>query len=199
MIHTLPELPYSFNALEPVIDAKTVEIHYSKHHQTYLDKTNQMIVWTEFENASLEGIVMKASGPLFNNAAQTWNHTFYRESMTDQAEKKNILLVEDQARLIGQVKKYFWDMDTFKEKFSASAVGNFWSGWTWLVANPDWSLEIVNTSNAENPLRQWKKPLLVLDVWEHAYYLNYQNKRADYVSKWFDLVNWEKVSERMGK
>jgi Fe-Mn family superoxide dismutase len=118
--------------------------------------------------------------------------------MTDQAEKKNILLVEDQSRLIGQVKKYFWDLNTFKDKFAASAVWNFGSGWTWLVANPDWSLEIVNTSNAENPLRQWKKPLLVIDVWEHAYYLNYQNKRADYVSKWFDLVNWEKVSERMG-
>jgi len=116
MLHTLPELPYAMNALEPYIDARTVELHYTKHHQGYVDKTNTMIIGTEFENATLEEIVLKASGPLFNNAAQTWNHTFYRESMTDQADKKNIALFED------QINKAFGDMNSFKDKFAASAV-----------------------------------------------------------------------------
>jgi len=193
-MHTLPSLPYAMDALSPYIDAKTIEFHYGKHHQAYIDNLNNLITWTEFENKSLEEIV-KTSPEwwIFNNSAQVWNHTFYRESMTttQKATKKPIW---ELSKIINQKRS---DFESFKNEFATKAKTNFWSWRTWLVIDEKWEPQIINTSNANTPLKNNQKTILTLDVREHAYYLDYQNRRPDYINSWFEVVNWEKAEERM--
>ena len=187
----LPALPYEPTALEPVITANALSFHYGKHHQAYVTNLNKLIPGTEFENATLEEIVMKSSGGIFNNAAQIWNHTFYWESL--RSPKENNL---PEGKVAAMINEAFGTFDAFKEKFSAAAVTLFGSGWAWLVVK-DGKLEIVQESNAGNPMTKGLKPLLTFDVWEHAYYVDYQNRRPDYVSEIWKLVNWDKVESRL--
>lgn len=189
----LPPLPYEKNALEPNISAETLEFHHDKHHQAYVTNLNNLIKGTEFENASLEDIIKKSSGGVFNNAAQTWNHTFYWHSM--RSPKKDNAPA---GKLADAINKAFGSFDKFKEEFSKSAVGNFGSGWTWLVQRPDGSLGIVNTSNAATPITGSDKPLFTIDVWEHAYYIDYRNARPKYVESFWDLVNWDFAAKNLG-
>ena len=189
MTHTLPPLPYEKNALEPVISAETIDFHYGKHHQAYVTNLNNLIPGTEFETMSLEDIIMKSSGGVFNNAAQVWNHTFYWNCLAPNAGGA------PSGALADAITKAFGSFDTFKEKFSTSAATNFGSGWTWLVKNGDGSVEIVNTSNAGSPLSAGKTPLLTCDVWEHAYYIDYRNARPKYVESFWNLVNWDFVAK----
>ena len=193
---TLTKLPYDFNALEPFIDAKTVEIHHTKHHQWYVDKLNWLIAGTEFENMSLEEIVMKSNGPTFNNAAQVWNHTFYWNWLTNNWELR---IEKWELNIIKAIIKKRWSFENFKMEFTNSAIWNFGSGWTWLVKDSNGELKIVNTSNAANPMTDWLTPLLTVDVWEHAYYLKYQNRRPEYLENRWNLVNWDKVEEFYSK
>jgi len=185
MSHQLPDLPYAMDALEPHISRETLEYHYGKHHQAYVNNLNKLIQGTEYENASLEDIIQKASGGLFNNAAQVWNHTFYWNCLSPQGGG------EPSGALSEALQKSFGSFDTFKEAFSKSAVTNFGSGWTWLVKTDDGSLEIVNTSNAHTPVANGGKTVLTIDVWEHAYYIDYRNARPKYVEAFWNLVNWE--------
>jgi Fe-Mn family superoxide dismutase len=189
--HKLPELPYAMDALAPHISKETLEYHYGKHHKTYVDNLNKLIVGTEFEKASLEEIVKKASGPIFNNAAQVWNHTFYWHCLAPRAGG------EPSGVLAEALEKKWGPFDTFKAEFTKQATGNFGSGWTWLVQKSDGSLDIVNTSNAQTPLTSDAKPLLTCDVWEHAYYIDYRNKRPDYVTAFWELVNWRFVASNL--
>jgi len=189
----LPPLPYEKNALEPNVSAETLEFHYGKHHQAYVTNLNNLIKGTEFENASLEDIVKKSSGGVFNNAAQTWNHTFYWHSMRSPKSDN-----KPSGKLADAIDKAFGSFDKFKEEFKKSAVGNFGSGWTWLVQRTDGSLGIVNTSNAATPITGSDKPLFTIDVWEHAYYIDYRNARPNYVDKFWDLVNWDFAAKNLG-
>ncbi len=188
MEHKLPELPYAMNALAPTISQETLEYHYGKHHKAYVTNLNNLIKGTEFENASLEEIIKKSSGGLFNNAAQVWNHTFYWNSLSPSGGGK------PSGTLADAINAEFGSLDAFKEKFSTSAATNFGSGWTWLVKNQSGSLEIVNTSNAGCPLTDDKIPLLTCDVWEHAYYIDYRNVRPKYIEAFWSLVNWDFVA-----
>jgi len=190
--HELPELPYPQNALEPHISAETLEFHYGKHHATYVTNLNKLIAGTEFESASLEDIMKKASGGIFNNAAQVWNHTFYWNCMSPNGGG------EPQGALAKAIDSAFGTFGDFKEKFSASAAGNFGSGWTWLVKNAKGGVEIANTSNAANPMTNNLTPLMTCDVWEHAYYIDYRNARPKYVEAFWNLVNWDFVSRNFG-
>lgn len=187
MKHELPELPYAKDALAPHISAETLEFHHGKHHKAYIDKTNALIEGTEFENLSLEEIVKKAKGGLFNQAAQVWNHTFYWNSMSPNGGGK------PSGDLAAAVDKAFGSFDDFKKKFVESSVGNFGSGWAWLVKKPDGSVGIVQTDDADTPLAHadMGKPLFTCDVWEHAYYIDYRNARPKYLEAWFDIVNWD--------
>ncbi len=187
---TLPEFPFAQDALEPHISKTTIEFHYGKHHQTYVDNLNKLIIGTEFENSTLEEIVLKSNGGIFNNAAQVWNHTFYWNCLTPKSNLK------PEGKLLDAIEKEFESYDQFKEKFTNAAVTLFGSGWAWLVKDKDGKLEIVQTSNAENPMRQGKTPLLVCDVWEHAYYIDKQNRRPAYLESFWNLVDWKKVEER---
>ncbi|QBQ54568.1 superoxide dismutase [Nitrosococcus wardiae] len=191
MSHRLPELPYPMNALEPHISQETLEYHYGKHHQTYVDKLNGLVPGTEFENASLEEIITKASGAIFNNGAQVWNHTFYWNCLTPQGGG------EPNGALMDAIRESFGSFADFKEKFSQSAITLFGSGWAWLVRNPDGSLDIVGTSNAGNPLTEGKTPLLTCDVWEHAYYIDYRNARPKYLEAFWNLANWDFVAKNL--
>lgn len=186
--HQLPELPYAKNALEPHISEETLEYHYGKHHATYVNKLNDMIAGTEFESMSLEDIIKKASGGVFNNAAQVWNHSFYWNCLSPDGGG------EPEGELAAAIEKNFNSFAEFKKQFTESAVGNFGSGWTWLVKTPDGKLEIVNTSNAETPISGDNQPLLTCDVWEHAYYIDYRNARPSYLDAFWKLVNWQFVS-----
>ena len=190
MTHTLPALPYAIDALAPLISQETLEYHYGKHHQTYVTNLNNLVPGTEFESASLEEIVKKSSGGIFNNAAQVWNHTFYWNSLSPNGGG------EPSGKLADAIKAKWGNVDAFKEAFNKSAAGNFGSGWTWLVKKSDGSVDIVNTSNAGTPVTTDDTPLLTCDVWEHAYYLKYQNRRPDYVGAFFDVINWTEVSAR---
>lgn len=190
MSFELPKLPYALNALEPVISQKTLEFHYGKHHQAYVNNLNNLVPGTKFENASLETIIKEADGGIFNNGAQVWNHTFFFNSLAPNAG------AEPGGALSDAIKKSFGSFSEFKEKFSKSAVTLFGSGWAWLVKKNDGSLEIVQESNAGNPLRNGLTPILTCDVWEHAYYLDYQNKRPDFVEAFWKLVNWREVETR---
>ncbi|MBW6478386.1 MAG: superoxide dismutase [Bacteroidales bacterium] len=190
MTHTLPALPYAMNALEPVISEKTISFHYGKHHQTYVNKLNELVQGTEFENASLEDIIKKAEGGIFNNGAQVWNHTFYWNCLSPDGKK------EPDGSLLKAINNKFGSFEKFKEDFAAAAATQFGSGWAWLVRTVGGGLEILKTPNAENPMREGHTPLLTCDVWEHAYYLDFQNRRPDYVKEFWNIVDWKKVEER---
>ena len=193
MEHKLPPLPYAMDALAPHISKETFEFHYGKHHQAYATNLNNLIKGTEFENASLEDIVKKSSAGIFNNSAQVWNHTFFWNSMKPAGGGK------PSGALAAAIDKKWGSFDAFKEAFTKSAVGNFGSGWTWLVKKPDGSVDIVNTSNAATPLTTADKPLLTIDVWEHAYYIDYRNLRQKFVETFLDkLVNWEFAQKNFG-
>ncbi len=191
MIHELPKLPYAHDALEPYISKRTIEFHYGKHHQAYVNNLNKLIPGTEFENASLEEIVRKSGGGIFNNGAQVWNHTFYWNCLKPQGGS------EPSGVLADAIVKNFGTVSEFKEKFSAAAATLFGSGWAWLIKKDDGKLEIVQESNAGNPLRNGATPLLTCDVWEHAYYLDKQNVRPDYIADFWKLVDWNAVAGRL--
>lgn len=193
MAFELPKLPYAPTALEPYISAKTIEFHYGKHHQAYVNNLNNLIKGSEFENATLEDIIKKSAGGIFNNAAQIWNHTFYWESFAPNAGGEPSGIIKD------AINKSFGSFAQFKEKFSAASATLFGSGWAWLVKKQDGSLDIIQESNAGNPLTKELTPLLTCDVWEHAYYLDYQNKRPDYIVAFWNLINWKKIEERLAK
>lgn len=185
MEHTLPPLPYAMDALAPHISQETLEFHYGKHHQTYVTNLNNLIKGTEFESASLEDIIKKAAGGVFNNAAQVWNHTFYWNGLTPASTGTPT------GGLAEAINTKWGSFDKFKEEFGKSCAGNFGSGWTWLVKKADGSVDIVNTSNAATPLTGSDKPLLTCDVWEHAYYIDYRNARPKYVENFWKLANWD--------
>lgn len=198
---TLPQLPFEKTALMPVIDEKTIDLHYGKHHQWYVNKINELIKWTPLENSDLETIIATADAwPIFNNAAQIRNHTFYRNSL--RAIQENNIPWNDFLRAIEQKR---WSFDTFKQEFITKATNNFGSGRTWLAKTPNNELEIINTSNAGTPLRQetvignkdWLTytPLFTIDVWEHAYYLDYQNRRPEYLTNIRSIINWDFVEK----
>lgn len=192
MRHELPALPYAQDALEPVISAETLDYHYGKHHQAYVTNLNNLIGGTEFEDATLEDIILKSSGGVFNNAAQVWNHTFYWNCLSPNGGG------EPSGALADAINAAFGSFEEFKSKFSTSAVTNFGSGWTWLVKNSDGSVEIMNTSNAATPMTDGKQALLTIDVWEHAYYVDYRNARPKYVEEFWKLVNWDFVASNFG-
>ncbi len=185
MEHKLPELPYDREALSPAISAETLEYHYGKHHKTYVDNINKLITGTEFENQSLEDIVKKASGGIFNNAAQVWNHTFYWNCLSPSGGG------EPSGELAAAIVRDFGSHAKFKEDFTKAAITLFGSGWAWLVKNPDGTLSIRAASNAGNPLVDGKKPVLTCDVWEHAYYIDYRNARPKYLDAFWNMVNWD--------
>jgi Fe-Mn family superoxide dismutase len=184
MKHELPRLPYELNALEPHISRETLEFHYHKHHQAYVTKLNDLIKGSEFAEASLEDIVKKSSGNIFNNAAQAWNHTFYWHCLNPGGGG------EPSGELARAITRKWDSFAAFKEAFSESAVENFGSGWTWLVKKPNGGVEIVNTSNAQTPISGTDRPLLTCDVWEHAYYIDYRNARPEYVNAFWSIVDW---------
>ena len=193
MEHKLPPLPYATDALEPHMSKETFEYHYGKHHQAYVTNLNNLIKGTEFENASLEDIVRRSQGGIFNNAAQVWNHTFFWNCMKPNGGGK------PSGALAKAIDAKWGSFDAFKEAFTKSAVGNFGSGWTWLVGKSDGSVDIVNTSNAATPLTGSDKPLLTVDVWEHAYYIDYRNARPKFVETFLNnLVNWEFAEKNLG-
>ena len=184
----LPKLPYEMNALEPHISQKVLEFHYGKHHAGYVNNLNKLIAGTPFEGKSLEEIIKNSNGGIFNNAAQVWNHTFYWNCMTPNPAKD-----KPKGKLMEAIIRDFGSFDEFKTKFIEKCATLFGSGWTWLVADKDGKLSIVQTSNAQTPLTDDLKPLLVCDVWEHAYYLDYQNVRANYLNEFWAVINWEFV------
>jgi superoxide dismutase, Fe-Mn family len=186
MEHTLPALPYAIDALAPHISKETLEFHHGKHHNAYVVNLNNLIKGTEFEALSLEDIIRKSSGGVFNNAAQIWNHTFFWHSMKPQGGG------EPKGKLAEAINAKWGSFAAFKEAFTKSAVGNFGSGWTWLVKKPDGSVDIVNTSNAGTPLTTADKALLTIDVWEHAYYIDFRNLRPKFVETFLgSLANWD--------
>lgn len=190
MTFELPQLPYAMDALEPFISKQTLEFHYGKHHQAYVTNLNKLVPGTEFENATLEEIIRKATGGIFNNGAQIWNHTFYWHCLKTNGGG------EPSGKLAEAIVQKFGSFAEFKDKFSTAAATLFGSGWAWLVKTPEGKLEIVQESNAGNPLRNGHTPLLTCDVWEHAYYLDKQNRRPDYISDFWKLVDWDAVAKR---
>jgi Fe-Mn family superoxide dismutase len=190
MEHTLPPLPYAKDALQPHMSAETLEYHYGKHHQAYVTNLNNLIKGTEFETMTLEEIIKKSSGGIFNNSAQVWNHTFFWNCMAPNAGGAPTGAVAE------MINAKWGSFDKFKEEFQKSAVGNFGSGWTWLVQK-DGGVDIVNTSNAGTPLVGADKPLLTCDVWEHAYYIDYRNARPKFVEGFWNLVNWDFVNSNL--
>jgi len=187
----LPALPWARDALAPHISAETIDYHYGKHHQTYLTNLNNQIKGTEFENLSLEEIIRKSSGGMFNNAAQIWNHTFYWNCLKPNGGG------EPSGRLADAINKAFGGFAQFKDEFTKTSVGTFGSGWGWLVQRPDGSLALASTSNAGTPITGADRPLLTCDVWEHAYYIDYRNARPKYVEAFWNLVNWDFAASQM--
>ncbi len=187
----LPPLPYSRDALAPTISAETLDYHYGKHHQAYVTNLNKQIEGTEFETMDLESIIKKASGGMFNNAAQVWNHTFYWNCMSPDGGG------DPTGKLADLINQAFGDFSTFKDEFTKTATGTFGSGWGWLVQRADGSLALVSTSNAATPITGDDTPLLTCDVWEHAYYIDYRNARPKYVEAFWKLVNWEFVASQL--
>ncbi len=186
----LPQLPYAQDALEPVISARTLSFHYGKHHQTYVDKLNELTDVSSGDEKALVELVLTSKGPVFNNAAQIWNHTFYWNSMAPAGSSK------PDSNLDGELSRHFGSVDEFKAQLTKAAVGHFGSGWAWLVRAGDGALKIVTTSDAGNPMCDGLRPLLTVDVWEHAYYLDYQNARPKYVQAVVDqLINWQQISK----
>lgn len=190
MIHKLPELPYGLNELEPFISQKTLEFHFGKHHVAYLNNLNSLIVGTSFEDSSLEEIVKHSEGAIFNNGAQVYNHTFYFMALRPDGGGS------PKGKLTQAIDECFGSFENFKNEFSKAGATLFGSGWAWLVADANNKLSIVQKSNAGNPLRDGMKPLLTMDVWEHAYYLDTQNARPKYIENFWNLVNWELIEKR---
>ncbi|MGM9455161.1 superoxide dismutase [Fe] [Legionella bozemanae] len=191
MTFTLPELPYAKNALEPHISSETLEYHYGKHHQTYVNNLNKLIPGTEFESMELEEIIKKSKGGMFNNAAQIWNHTFYWHCLSPNGGG------EPKGKLADAINKHFGSFSEFKEQFTQTAISTFGSGWAWLVQDNTGALKIISTSNAGTPMTEDLNALLTCDVWEHAYYIDYRNARPDYISAFWKLVNWDFATSNM--
>ena len=189
MEHKLPELPYSLEALNPHISKQTLEFHHGKHHLNYVNTLNKLIPGTRFENASLEDMIREADGAIFNNAAQVWNHTFYFDSFSPKPK------VMPEGGLLEALNRDFGSFDKFLEEFGKSALGLFGSGWAWLACDANGKLSILPLSDAGNPLREGLTPLIACDVWEHAYYLDCQNRRADYIKNFWDLLDWTYVEK----
>jgi Fe-Mn family superoxide dismutase len=189
----LPPLPYNKNALIPFMSQGTLEFHYDKHHNTYVTNLNNLIKDTSYETMTLEEIILSAKGPIFNNAAQIWNHTFFWNSLSPAGNR------EPDGKVQELMKVKWGNFENFKTEFAKAAMANFGSGWTWLVINKNRELEIINTSNAENPITSELLPLLCVDVWEHAYYIDYRNARADFLKAFWSLVNWEFANINLGK
>ena len=190
MAFELPLLPYPADALVPFISAETIEYHYGKHHQAYVNNLNGLVPGTEFADADLETIIRTANGPIFNNGAQVWNHTFYFESFSLTGLRTPV------GPLAEAIKESFGSFEGFREQFAKSAAGLFGSGWAWLVSEEEGKLRIVQESNAGNPLRNGLKPLLTCDVWEHAYYIDYRNRRPDYIKSFWEILDWKIISNR---
>lgn len=192
MSFELPALPYAKDALAPHISAETIEYHYGKHHKAYVDKLNAALPGSEFEGKSLEDIVKSSTGGVFNNAAQVWNHTFYWNCLSPNGGGAATGAIAD------AINAAFGSFDKFKEEFTNAAATNFGSGWTWLVKKADGSVAIVNTSNAETPLTDSSvTAVLTVDVWEHAYYVDYRNARPSYLDAFWNLVNWDFVNSQL--
>jgi len=192
MAFTLPPLPYAMDALAPHISQETLEYHYGKHHQAYVTNLNKAIEGTDLASLSLEDVIRKSTGGVFNNAAQVWNHTFYWNSLSPKGGG------EPAGALRQAIEAKWGSVDAFKAAFSQSAAGNFGSGWTWLVKKADGALDIVNTSNAGTIVNTNDKALLTCDVWEHAYYIDYRNARPKYLENFWDLVNWDFAAANLG-
>ena len=196
MEHTLPALPYAMDALAPHISKETLEFHYGKHHQGYVNNLNKLVAGTPMADQTLEAIIQATAGKtdqtaIFNNAAQVWNHTFYWNSLRPKGGGKPT------GALMEHIEKDFGNFDAFKTEFAKAAASQFGSGWAWLVKDGD-KLAIVKTGNADTPIAQGRKPLLTIDVWEHAYYLDYQNRRTDYIAAIMDhLMNWEFAEQNL--
>jgi superoxide dismutase, Fe-Mn family len=191
MTFNLPTLPFAKDALAPYISAETIEYHYGKHQQNYINTLNQLIARSEYANRSLEEIIITAAGPIFNNAAQAWAHAFYWNCLKPQGTTPS-------NDLVAKIAKDFGSMEKFIEAFSKAAVGLFGSGWVWLVQDGNGALKIMGMSNADNPITENLKPLLTCDVWEHAYYIDYRNARAKYVENFWKIVNWNFVAQNLG-
>lgn len=194
MAFELPNLPYEFDALEPHIDKETMEIHHDKHHNTYVTKLNAAIEGTDLENKSIEEIIANLDSvpsdiqtAVRNNGGGHLNHSLFWQILSPNSEEKGTV--------VDKIKEQWGSLDEFKDEFAKKAAGQFGSGWAWLVVDKDGKLEIVTTANQDNPITEGKTPILGLDVWEHAYYLKYQNKRPDYINAFWNVVNWEKVDE----
>ncbi|MDI3520534.1 MAG: superoxide dismutase, Fe-Mn family [Anaerophaga sp.] len=190
MKFSLPQLPYAMDALEPHISKRTLEFHYGKHHQAYVNNLNNLVPGTKFENADLETIINEADGNIYNNGAQVWNHTFYFSSLSPNGGNAPT------GPLAQAIDEAFGSFGAFREKFSQAATTLFGSGWAWLVKNSDGKLEIIKESNAGNPIRNGMIPILTCDVWEHAYYLDYQNRRPEYIEAFWNCVDWDIVGKR---
>lgn len=190
MKYTQPDLPYADDALQPAISAETIRFHYGKHEKAYIDNLNKLIQGTEFEDMDLEEVIVEAKGALFNNASQAWNHIFYFFSFSPYGGG------EPEGELAQAIKEKFGSFERFKKEFVDAGVGIFGSGWVWLARDEKGELFIVPKTNAGNPLTDGLTPILVFDVWEHAYYLDYQNRRADALNKLWDIVDWDMVGGR---
>jgi Fe-Mn family superoxide dismutase len=190
MAFELPKLPYELDSLVPFISQETLEFHYGKHHQTYVNNLNGLVAGTEFEGSDLESIIKKAEGAIFNNAAQIWNHTFYFESFSKDGRKSPA------GQLADDIDKTFGSFESFRELFTKSAATLFGSGWAWLAEKDDGTLQIMQESNAGNPLKKGLKPLLTCDVWEHAYYIDYRNRRPDYIKAFWEIIDWDIIGSR---
>ena len=193
MAHELPPLPYAKDALEPPVSRETLEFHHDKHHAAYVNKLNDLIGGTEFQDVSLEEVVQRATGGIFNNGAQAWNHDFYWKCLSPDGGG------EPSGALAEAIDGSFGSFADFKKAFTEAATGLFGSGWVWLVQGRDGGLEIRDAGNAGNPLTEGKKPLLTCDVWEHAYYIDHRNARPKYVEAFWQVVNWDFVAEQLGR
>ena len=191
MKHELPELPYPADALEPHISAETLAFHHGKHHRTYVDKLNELIVGTPHEKTTLEEIIRNSGGGIFNNAAQIWNHSFYWNCLSPDGGGA------PSGKIAEKIDNHWGAFEKFQAELTQSAVTNFGAGWTWLVQNGQGELEIINTSNAGTPLTEDKTPILTIDVWEHAYYIDYRNARPKYVEAYWNLVNWDFANQNL--
>ena len=197
-MHSLPKLPYAFDALEPHISRETIDYHYGKHHRSYIDKLNDLIKDTDLDHRSLEATIRASSpppgqsNPIFNNAAQAWNHQFYWQCLTPRACVPNGIVSE-------ALNQQFGSVEGFRRHFTQTALDTFGSGWTWLVSTDDDRLEILSTSNADTPMTQGRTPLLTCDVWERAYYIDYRNARAEYLQSFWRLTNWDFVAVRLSR
>ena len=191
MIYKLPDLPYESGSLKPYISEETLEYHHGKHHQAYVNNLNKLVPGTKLEGSDLDTLVMKAEGGIFNNAAQVWNHTFYFSSFSAVGKRL------PDGRMADAINNSFGSFEKFRELFNSAAATLFGSGWAWLVKNGDGSLAIVQEQNAGNPMKKGLKPLLTCDVWEHAYYIDYRNRRPDYIEAFWSVIDWDIIGGRL--